>query len=113
MSAKAVRAHAEAGPSILRRALSRVAPSLRIVARADGGVDIVPPNRLANLCIRKVRANAASSGQASDGVDISRRHRLAALWISTVSVAIRSNRGPIEVWTSGLRRDSKPCASEW
>lgn len=84
--------------------------ALRSNARADSGVDIAPPNRLANLCIRQVRASVAAAGQGSGGVDISRRHRLALLWISTVSAGIRSNRGPIEVWTSALRRDSKPCA---
>ncbi|WP_260428116.1 hypothetical protein [Burkholderia sp. Bp8984] len=42
-------------------------------------MDIALPNRLANLCIPQVRSNAASSAQESDGVDIFRQHRLAAL----------------------------------
>lgn len=84
----------------------------RHAPRPAGHVDILPPNRLTTLCIRKVRANIASARQRCGGVDISCRHRLVALWISTVSVGTRLNCGPIEVWTSGIRRDSKPCAIE-
>ncbi|CAG9265436.1 hypothetical protein BDI4_900008 [Burkholderia diffusa] len=54
-------------------------PPLPSNASADSGVDIAPPNRLANLCFRQVRANVAMAGQESGGVDISRRHRLVAL----------------------------------
>ena len=81
-------------------------------ARRDGHVDILPPNRLTRLCTRKLSANVAAATQGSGGVDISCRHRLVALWISTVSVAVRMSGGQIEVWTSGARRDSKPCAIE-
>ncbi|MET1533314.1 hypothetical protein [Burkholderia sola] len=75
-------------------------------------MDILPPNRLTPPCTRKLSANVAAATQGSDGVDISCRHRLVALWISTVSVALRMSGGQIEVWTSGTRRDSKPCAIE-
>ncbi|MGY6239374.1 hypothetical protein [Burkholderia ambifaria] len=75
-------------------------------------MDILPPNRLTTLCIRTVRATSAAAKQGCGGVDISRRHRLVALWISTVSIGIRLSGGQIEVWTSGTRRDSKPCAIE-
>ena len=81
-------------------------------ARRGGHVDILPPNRLTPLWTRKLSANVAAATQASGGVDISWRHRLLALWISTVSVALRMSGGQIEVWTSGARRDSKPCAVE-
>lgn len=80
--------------------------------RPDGHVDILQPNRLTTLCIRKVRANVPAAREGCGGVDISCRHRIVALWISTVSVGIRLSCGPIEVWTSGPRRDSKPCAIE-
>ncbi|WP_099316875.1 hypothetical protein [Burkholderia sp. AU18528] len=75
-------------------------------------MDILPPNRLTRLWIRKLSANVAAATQASGGVDISCRHRLVALWISMVSVAVRMCGGQIEVWTSGTRRDSKRCAIE-
>ncbi|WP_175761074.1 hypothetical protein [Burkholderia ambifaria] len=84
----------------------------RLAPRPDRHVDILPPNRLTTLCIRKVRANVAAATKECGGVDISCRYRLVALWISTVSVGIRLSCGPIEVWTSGIRRDSKPCAIE-
>ncbi|MET3556142.1 hypothetical protein [Burkholderia sp. 567] len=64
-------------------------------------MDILPPNRLTTLCIRKVRTNVAAAKQGCGGVDISCRHRLVALWISTVSIGIHMSGGPIEVWTSG------------
>jgi hypothetical protein len=75
-------------------------------------VDILQPNRLTTLCIRKVRANVAAARLGCGGVDISCRHRLVALWISTVSIGIHMSGGQIEVCTSGARRDSKPCAIE-
>ncbi len=80
--------------------------------KPDGHVDILQPNRLTTLCIRKVRTNVPAAREGCGGVDISCRHRIVALWISTVSVGIRLSCGPIEVWTSGTRRDSKPCAIE-
>ncbi len=80
--------------------------------RPDGHVNILQPNRLTTLCIRKVRANVAAARQGRGGVDICCRHRLVALWISTVSIGIRLSGEQIEVWTSGPRRDSKPCAIE-
>ena len=73
----------------------------RLAPRPDGHVDILQPNRLTTLCIRKVRATIAAAKQGCGGVDISCRHRLVALWISMVSVGIRLSCGPIEVWTSG------------
>jgi len=73
----------------------------RLAPRPDQHVDILPPNRLTTLCIRKVRATIAAAKQGCGGVDISCRHRLVALWISMVSVGIRLSCGPIEVWTSG------------
>ena len=73
----------------------------RLAPRPDQHVDILPPNRLTTLCIRKVRATIAAAKQGCGGVDICCRHRLVALWISMVSVGIRLSCGPIEVWTSG------------
>ncbi|WP_175696615.1 hypothetical protein [Burkholderia ambifaria] len=63
-------------------------------------MDILQPNRLTTLCIRKVRANVAAARQGRGGVDICCRHRLVALWISTVSIGIRLSGEQIEVWTS-------------
>jgi hypothetical protein len=60
-------------------------------------VDILPPNRLTTLWIRKVRTSIAAARRECNGVDISCRHRLVALWISTVSIGIHMSGGPIEV----------------
>ncbi|WDR90073.1 hypothetical protein [Burkholderia ambifaria] len=63
-------------------------------------MDILQPNRLTTLCIRTVRATSAAAREGCGGVDISCRHRLVALWISTVSIGIRLSGEQIEVWTS-------------